>query len=103
MDTGIDVHGKIHVTASGTVDLWPQTPGQHVSGSPNGFTTAGKGGQFMAGALIGRIGENGKAFFIGDRHDRFVSDEGRLYLQIVQNPWNGVSAGTYLVQVATSK
>ena len=103
LDTGVDVYGQIHVTASGTVDLWPQTPGQHVSGSPKGFTTAGKGGQFMAGALIGRIGESGKAFFIGDRYDGFVADEGRLYLQIVQNPWNGTSAGTYSVKVTTSK
>jgi hypothetical protein len=59
-DTKIHVDGfvKLRIDADGQVDLWPMGPGQYMV-SPKGFTTTGKGGDFMAGALVGRIGESG--------------------------------------------
>lgn len=101
-ETGVRVDGfvRLRIDADGQVDLWPMGPGQYMV-SPKGFTTTGKGGNFMAGALVGRIGDTGRAFFIGDRHDAQVSDEGTLFLQIVPSPWNNVSSGSYKVRVRT--
>src|SRR5205807_2697 len=81
-DTGIvvDPGQRLVVTGEGQVDLWPQGPGQYMA-APKGYNTAGKGGQFMAGALVGKIGEHGKTFFLGDRYEGNVTEEGRLFLQ----------------------
>jgi hypothetical protein len=101
-DTGIvvDAAQRMLITSEGQVDLWPQGPGQYLA-APKGYNTAGKGGQFMAGALVGRIGETGKAFYIGERYEGAANEEGRLYLQIVPSPWNNASAGQYRVRVQT--
>jgi len=101
-DTGITVDNALRmmITSDGQVDLWPQGPGQYLT-APKGYNTAGKGGQFMAGSLIGRIGENGKAFYIGDRFEGPATEEGKLYLQIVPSPWNNASSGTYRVRINT--
>ncbi len=96
----VDAGQRLVITGEGQVDLWPQGPGQYMA-APKGYNTAGKGGQFMAGALIGRVGENGKMFFIGERFDGPVNEEGRLYLQIIPSPWNNASTGQYRVRVQT--
>ena len=96
----IDAAQRVIVTGEGQVELWPQGPGQYVS-APKGYNTAGKGGQFLAGSLIGKIGENGKAFYIGDRYDGVATEEGRLYLLIVPSPWNNASTGSYRIRVET--
>jgi hypothetical protein len=69
--------------------------------APKGYNTAGKGGQFMAGALIAKIGESGKAFYVGDRFEGAATEEGKLYLHIVPSPWNNASTGTYRVRIQT--
>ena len=51
--------------------------------------------------LIGKVGENGKAFYIGDRYEGTAPEEGKLYLQIVPSPWNNASAGSYRVRIQT--
>jgi hypothetical protein len=101
-DTGItlDAGQKMLLTGEGQVDLWPQGPGQYLA-APKGYNTAGKGGQFMAGALVGKVGENGKAFYIGERYEGAAAEEGKLYLQIVPSPWNNASAGQYRVRIQT--
>ena len=101
-DTGIivDAAQRVLITGEGQVDLWPQGPGQYLA-APKGYNTAGKGGQFMAGALVGKIGENGKAFYVGDRFEGAANEEGKLYLQIVPSPWNNESTGNYRVRVQT--
>ena len=91
---------RLVVTAEGQVDLWPQGPGQYMTG-PKGYTTVGKGGTFMAGVLLGRIGEHGKAFIVGERYDGTPSEEGKLFLHIVPSPWNNVSSGVYRVHATT--
>jgi hypothetical protein len=102
MDTGIilDPSLKLLVTADGQVDLWPQGPGQYMC-PPKGYTTAGKGVTYMAGTVLGKIGENGKIFVIGDRYDSAPGEEGRLYLHIVPSPWGNPSSGTYQVHIST--
>lgn len=101
-DTGIAVDAQLRltITSEGNVDLWPQTAGQYIA-QPRGFNTPGKGGAFLAGALVGRIGESGRVFMIGERYEGNASEEGRLFLQIIPSPWNNASSGTYRVRVAT--
>jgi len=102
LDTGltVDAAQRLVVSAEGNVDLWPQGPGQYMA-APKGYNTAGKGGQFLAGALVGRIGENGKAFLIGERYEGNTTEEGKLYLLIVPSPWNNASSGQYRVRIQT--
>lgn len=105
LDTGIDLLDgcTLQISASGAVDLWPQGPGQYMV-SPKGYNTAGKGGAFMAGALIARIGET-KPFYVGDGYvgHTHSKEAGRLYLQIVPSPWNNPSVGAYEVQVKVKR
>jgi hypothetical protein len=100
LDTGFHLHSadRLYVEAEGSVDLWPQGPGQYVA-APKGYNTAGKGGQFMAGALVGKIGEQGKAFFIGEKFQGATPEEGKVYLQITPSPWNNASSGGYRVKM----
>jgi hypothetical protein len=101
-DTGlsVDVGLRLAITSDGQVDLWPAGPGQYLA-FPKGYNTAGKGGQFLAGALVGKIGENGKAFLIGERYEGMAHEEGKLYVQIVPSPWNNASSGQYRVHIQT--
>jgi len=69
--------------------------------SPKGYNTAGKGGVFMAGTLLGRIGANGKIFVIADRYEGVPDQEGKVYLHIVPSPWNNASSGSYKVRIRT--
>lgn len=100
LDTGVvvDPTQRITLICDGQVDLWPQGPGQYMT-SPKGYTAAGKGGTFMAGAVVGKIGMHGKAFLIGERFEGAPSEEGKLYLHIVPSPWNNASSGNYRVRM----
>lgn len=102
LDSGITVDSQLRltITSEGQVDLWPQTPGQYVA-HPRGYNTPGKGGAYLAGALVGKIGESGRTFMIGDRFESIPTDEGKLYLQIIPSPWNNASSGTYRIRVST--
>ncbi len=102
LDTGVVVEANLRliIRSEGQVDLWPQGPGQYLTG-PKGYSTAGKGGVYMAGTLLGRVGETGKAFAIGEHYDGVSSGEGKLYLHIVPSPWNNASNGSYKVRIRT--
>jgi hypothetical protein len=101
LDTGIivDPSQRLLIVGEGQVDLWPQGPGQYVAG-PKGYSTAGKGGSFMAGALIAKIGEHGKMFLVGERYEGASTEEGKLFLQIVPSPWNNASSGSFRVRIS---
>jgi hypothetical protein len=105
LDTGFTVDGRMRltVTATGTVDLWPQTPGQYMA-NPKGYGQPGptKSGRFMSAALLGRIGESGTPFLIGERYEGTPGQEGNLFLHIVPSPWNNASTGSYQVKISTS-
>jgi hypothetical protein len=107
MDSGVAVDPQLdlQITASGSVDLWPQGPGQYLAG-PNGMAGArpvGAGGGFAAGpgVLVGRIGEDGAPFVIGERYSGRPSRPGRLYLHVGPSPWNNASTGGYRVRIAS--
>jgi hypothetical protein len=111
MDTGITVEAQVglRITAAGQVDLWPQQPGRYMAG-PEGMQGGGAGGQRRVarggnvvsvggGTLIGRIGENGSPFVIGERFTQAPRRAGRLYFHIIPSPWGGPSTGAYQVRV----
>jgi hypothetical protein len=111
MDTGMSVEGNtsLLIVASGTIDIYPQTPGQYVS-TPKGYgnivmTPGAKVAptptnmRNYSGALFGRVGDSGDAFYVGERFEGAPGREGRLFLHIVPSPWNNASSGTYQVKV----
>lgn len=101
IDTGLYLtdETRLVVEANGSLDLYPQqNAGQYITG-PNGSSQAqGKGGSFRAGALIAKVGDN-FGFQVGERYSGTPGKTGRLYLQIVDNPWNVQSSGQYTVKV----
>jgi hypothetical protein len=98
LDTGFEVAGtKLVITATGTVDLWPQGPGYTCQAS--GYQQGGRMGQHLAGQLLGKVGEDGPVFVVGDRYEGNPSREGKLYLHIVHSPWGNASAGSYQVKI----
>lgn len=99
MDTGIalEPNMRLNISAKGQVDLFPMQPGQYVA-TPKGYNTAGKGGQFMAGALIAKIGHS-DPFLVGENFNSVAGKSGNLQLFIVESPWNNVSSGTYQVTI----
>jgi hypothetical protein len=117
METEFNVDGRstIVITAKGTVDTWPQQGGQYQVG-PNGLQGRGMGnivamvpgrkiggpinGQMYGGALIGRIGEDGEPFTIGERYEGTPEAQGKLYLHIGPSPWNAQSQGSFDVKIA---
>lgn len=102
MDTGVMVDPSLRlvVHGAGQVDLWPQGPGQYLTG-PKGYSTPGKGGTHMAGSLLGRVGDAGKVFLVGERYEGVPGEEGKVFLHIVPSPWNNASTGNYKVKIAT--
>src|SRR5262249_38922281 len=82
LDTGYQVEGSgtLLVPAAGSVDIYPQPPAQNMS-PPTGYQGRGLPARPPArlqlnasnmrnypGALVGRIGDEGEPFYIGDRY-----------------------------------
>lgn len=103
METEIDLHALdgLLLTASGQVDLYPQQPGQYLSGPAGNRDVGGRRGPHAPGSLLARIGESGKVFIVGERYAGTPSEAGKLYLQIVPGPWQNGSTGSYSVKVVT--
>ena len=82
--------------------LWG-SPGQYTA-TPKGYGQPGptRAGKFMAASLVGRIGDTGTPFMIGDRYEGTPGQEGPLQLHIVPSPWNNASAGSYHVKISTT-
>jgi hypothetical protein len=92
---------SLHVTASGQVDLWPQEPGQYMTtarGAGNARPPA-----FSGGALVGKIGENGAPFLIGEKYDGKAAAAGKLYLHITPSHWGVPSTGSYEVKISAGE
>lgn len=105
LDTGVELasEDEISVTASGQVDLMTNGGGQYITGpAGNGQWGQGVGGH-PPGALLGKIGDNGAIFLIGDKYKGSSKKEGKLMLMISPSPWarhggNPVS-GSYKVNI----
>ena len=92
---------RLTVRAEGQIDLWPQGLGQYMTG-PKGYSTAGRNSTYMAGVLLGKVGDQGKVFVIGEFYDGQPQQLGRLQVSIVASPWNNMSSGSYKVTVRAS-
>jgi hypothetical protein len=92
-DTGVTVEGGngLQILASGEVDLLPGNGGGQFLTGPQGSNihgNAGPGGR-LPGMLIGKIGERGATFNVGERYRGSPAQEGKLYLQIVPGRFGG--------------
>jgi hypothetical protein len=96
---------SLEIIATGTIDLWPNrgSDGQYTA-TPAGTSQYGSvqrpGVIGSAGALIGRIGENGQPFVVGTRYENPRPTAGKLYLRITPSPWNNESRGEYNVRIS---
>ena len=118
LDTNFQLDGRsgITITATGLIDVWPQQGGGFMS-NPNGYQqTANRGGGGMGimkrggkigalngqnhgGMLLGKIGEDGEVFMVGDRYEGTPDTEGRLFLHIGPSQWNCQCIGSYEVKI----
>jgi hypothetical protein len=103
METSITLErgGPLKVVASGQVDLWPDDSGQYMT-TPRGYGNA-RPPAFSAGSLVGKIGDNGAPFLIGEKFDGKAGGSGKLYLHIIPSQWGNASKGSYEVKIATGE
>jgi hypothetical protein len=107
MATTFEVDGRtaIDITAKGMIDLAPENQGEIMCGPAGyragpGFGKKGFGGmKGVQGTLLGRIGETGETFVIGDRFEGTPSQEGKLYLQINPSNYSQAPSGSYDVKI----
>jgi hypothetical protein len=102
METPAEITGgsQLTITASGEVDLRPQVGGgQFMSGPGGSANFGGRVGARLPGALLGRIGEHGQVFTVGERYHGVATESGKLYLQIVPSPFGEASSGSYKVKI----
>jgi hypothetical protein len=103
VDTGIDVtpSDKVAVMVTGTIN-----PYNNMEIGPAGTDNWGNAGQFMMGAVVGKIGQNGEQFLVGTGKVWTGESKDRLYLKI---HWNHGrvgrsserSKGQFNIKVAT--
>ncbi len=103
MDTGLELNegDELTITASGQVDLLVN--GQNVTG-PAGNAQWGQapGSTHPPGALVGRVGQGGQPFLIGESFKGAAKGEGKLFLQISPSPWarhGNAVGGSYTVKI----
>jgi hypothetical protein len=82
-DTGIDINGFVQISASGSIDIWPEDAGKFMAG-PCGSAHPGHS-EKSAGTLIGYIGNANVAgqtiFDIGEYYQSNTDKKGRLYIK----------------------
>jgi hypothetical protein len=105
MDTGVELslEDELAVSASGQIDLWTNGGGQYITG-PTGTAQWGRNTTgHPPGALLGRIGESGPTFLIGESYKGVSKREGKLYLMVSPSPYanNGPTPvnGSYRVNI----
>jgi hypothetical protein len=123
LETNVSVDGDatLTISATGQVDLRPQAPGTMVCdpqgynpragqfggggpgmGGPLGKKKGGMGALARAypGTLLGRIGENGDVFVIGEQLEAVPERSGKLYLHINPSQYDASSSGSYQVRIS---
>jgi hypothetical protein len=105
LDSGTELSGEtLTVNVTGEIDLHP-VPGEkgtHLTNA-DGARPGGRPTRFPSGALIGRLGPNGKEFVIGTKYEAVPPGEGSLFLRIESSPWRIAPSGSYSVQIAVSR
>lgn len=103
VDTGIDSFpgDKIAVAVTGTIN-----PFNNQEISPTGTDNWGNAGQFMMGAVVGKLGSSGDSFLVGNGKIWQTETKERLYLKINWNHnrtgrSNEATKGKFSVRIAT--
>jgi hypothetical protein len=106
MDTGVllSQDDEVSISASGEVDLMTNGARNMVTGPAGSHQWGnGPGGAGRPpGALLGKIGDSGTVFVVGESYKTTCKKEGRIYLQIVPGPWGGNTSmvtGSYKVNI----
>jgi hypothetical protein len=102
LDTGIVLEDAATITAAGQININPNNGNGYMTG-PAGHRNyqANNGLTFRPGALLGKIGEDGTTFLVGERHESAKrAAEGKLYLQVMPGPWGNPFSGAYKIKVA---
>jgi hypothetical protein len=91
LDTGVTLDGNSGVTiiATGEIDLLNDGSGEFVCG-PTGSKNIGRRTPTMRlpGTLVGKIGDSGPVFVVGDRFTTSTAPAGKLYLSITPVGFN---------------
>ena len=97
MDADIELSGDtpIEIVASGQVSLYR---GGGFGCGPKGHASYNNG-THQAGALLGRIGNSGEIFVIGEKYNGSPKGSGRLYVRLAHSPWPGQASGSYKVVI----
>jgi hypothetical protein len=103
LNTGVEVTRDmaLEIRAYGESDLYPiGAERMAYRTNPNGSRMWGVSrDQKTPGMLLGRIGERGKEFEIGEKYEGTPGAEGKLYLRVGGSPWHNVPAGEYRVKI----
>lgn len=104
LDTKLDFSAGavLNVSATGEIDVYPSQPNVYICSPQGRKRWGGDPGRQMspdAGVLVGRIGTNGQEFVIGEKFNGTAAAAGRLYLRIVESPWNVNPTGEYKVRI----
>jgi hypothetical protein len=104
LDTGIavDVDTPLTIAASGQVNLREGVGAQFMTGpAGNRAFARGRGDMpYPPGALLGRIGDNGAIFVIGERFENSPKQEGKLFVQIAPSPYSDNCSGSYKLKIS---
>jgi hypothetical protein len=103
LNTGLEITADtaLEIRAYGESDLYPIGAERRAyRTNPNGSRQWGVSrDQKTPGQLLGRIGERGKEFEIGEKYEGTPGMEGKLYLRVGGSPWGNVPAGEYRVKI----
>jgi hypothetical protein len=113
MDSGFETQSgsRLQITANGNVDLRAGLGvGKALFTTPKGYGAGGfsgpggglgpNGADYRPGCLIGKIGEDGAPFVIGESYEITPTRDAKLYLHIVPSHYGCDSAGTYKVKIS---
>jgi hypothetical protein len=82
------------------VDLRPDIAGRFMTGPAGSRRFGGNNQGPIPGVLMGRIGDTGVTFVIGEKHELKPTAEGKLFLRIGPSPYEGATGG-YTVKINT--
>lgn len=93
------VRGKVSITVTGRIDLWPQTPGQYVTEPTGLLNNQVQNNGYNVGAVIGMVGK--KTFLVGAGIKTDNMDSGMLYLRVNPAAWAAapITEGAFEVRI----
>lgn len=100
----LEAGDKVYLSADGTVTMTPW--GSNAMSTPEGAPNYGWyiNGKIAAGALVGRIGDSGTVFKVGQKYNFTVKKSGYLQLAVGMNPSYATQnfPGKYNVRIRVS-